>query len=153
MRPDRIILGEIRGQEALDTLQAMSTGHKGTLSIVHGNSPQGALVRLETLVKFSGLDVPGEEIKKLIASTINIVVHIAQLRDGLRRIMNITEIRGFERGEIVIQDIYAFRAKGTDENGKIKGKLYPAFKIFPAFFKDMQRQNLATTDIFKEDSI
>jgi len=152
MRPDRIILGEIRGQEALDTLQAMSTGHRGTLAIVHGSSPRGAVARLETLAKFSGIDVPSEEIKKLIASTVDIVVHMAQLRDGSRRVMNVSEVRGLDRGEIAMQDIYAFRTEGVDDNGKIKGKLCAAFKIFPAFFKEMERQRLVTTDIFKEDN-
>jgi len=152
MRPDRIILGEIRGQEALDTLQAMSTGHRGTLAIIHGSSSRGAIARLETLAKFSGVDVPTEEIKKLISSTIDIVVHIVQLRDGSRRIINVSEVRGIERGAIAMQDIYTFRTEGVDDKGRIKGKLCSSFKMFPAFFKEMEKQGFVTTDVFKEDN-
>jgi len=146
MRPDRIILGEIRGGEALDTLQAMSTGHKGTLAVIHGNSPEGAIARLETLVKFSGLAIPSGEIKNLIVSTINIVVHLEQMKDGSRKVAYISEIRGIERGSIVLQHIYAFKEREVDDKGKIKGDVIPVFKIFPVYFQAMRHAHLISDD-------
>jgi len=122
MRPDRIIVGECRGGEALDMLQAMNTGHEGSMSTVHSNSPRDTISRLETLCLMSGLDLPVRVISKQIASAINIIVQQARLSDGSRKITHITELQGMEGETVLLQDIFVFEQKGRDHDGKVIGK-------------------------------
>ena len=125
MRPDRIVIGECRSGEALDMLQAMNTGHDGSLTTIHANSPRDTLARLETLVLMSGVDLPQRAIREQIASAIHIIVQQSRLRDGSRRITNITEIVGREGDTITLQDVFLFEETGVDGNGRIQGKLSP----------------------------
>ncbi|HEX8552317.1 MAG TPA: CpaF family protein [Abditibacteriaceae bacterium] len=122
MRPDRIIVGECRGGETLDMLQAMNTGHDGSLSTVHSNTPRDTISRLETLSLMSGLDLPVRVISKQIASAVQIIVQQSRLSDGSRKITHITEVQGMEGETILLQDIFLFEQKGRDENGKIVGR-------------------------------
>ncbi|MGA7087285.1 MAG: CpaF family protein, partial [Candidatus Dormiibacterota bacterium] len=121
MRPDRIVVGECRGGEALDMLQAMNTGHDGSLTTVHANSPSDALTRLETMTLMAGTDLPSRAIREQIASAINLVVQQARLRDGTRRIIAISEVRGFDGERVELADIFQFRQQGLDEEGMVMG--------------------------------
>ena len=124
MRPDRIIVGEVRGGEALDMLQAMNTGHDGSLSTVHANSPRDVLSRLETMVLMAGVDLPVRAIREQIASAINLIVHMNRLKDGTRKIIRIAEVQGMEGDIITLQDIFLFDfSKGVDERGRFKGTI------------------------------
>ncbi len=125
MRPDRIIVGECRGGEALDMVQAMSVGQEGSLSTGHANSSPDMLRRLETMILMSGYEMPLRTIREQIASAVDVIVHTARLKDGSRKIMNITEVYGVEDDVILTQDIFAFEQTGIDENGKIVGELRP----------------------------
>jgi pilus assembly protein CpaF len=125
MRPDRIVVGECRGGEALDMLQAMNTGHDGSLTTVHANSPNDVLARLETMVLMAGADLPSRAIREQIASAINLIVHQSRLRDGTRRITNITEVLGFKQDRVELQDIFVFKQTGVDEDGNVLGTLMP----------------------------
>jgi pilus assembly protein CpaF len=111
MRPDRIIIGEVRGAEALDMLQAMNTGHDGSLSTVHANAPRDALARLETMVLMAGFDLPTRAIREQIASALNLIVHVERFRDGARRVSHVTEVVGMEGEIITLQDIYRYDYK------------------------------------------
>ncbi|MGP1627385.1 MAG: CpaF family protein [Aggregatibacter segnis] len=123
MRPERIIVGECRGGEAFQMLQAMNTGHDGSMSTLHANSPRDATSRLESMVMMSNATLPLEAIRRNIASAVNIIVQASRLNDGSRKIMNITEIMGMENGQIVLQDIFSYKAsKYRDRNGKILGE-------------------------------
>jgi pilus assembly protein CpaF len=122
MRPERIVVGEVRGPEALDMLQAMNTGHDGSLSTGHANSTKDMLSRLETMV-LTGADIPLEAIRQQIASAVDIIIQLARLRDHSRRTMEITEVVGYEKGEIILNPLYQFVEEGEDENGRIIGRL------------------------------
>lgn len=122
MRPDRIVVGEVRSSEALDMLQAMNTGHDGSMTTVHANTPRDVLSRLETMVMMSGMELPSRAIREQVSSAIHIIVQQARLRDGSRKITNITEVVGMEGETIVLQDIFEFKQEGMDALGKIKGK-------------------------------
>ncbi|AET15835.1 TPA: CpaF family protein [Pasteurella multocida] len=123
MRPERIIVGECRGGEAFQMLQAMNTGHDGSMSTLHANSPRDATARLESMVMMSNASLPLEAIRRNIASAVNIIVQASRLNDGSRKIMNITELMGMENGQIVMQDIFSYQpSKYRDENGKITGE-------------------------------
>ena len=141
MRPDRIVVGECRGGEALDMLQAMNTGHDGSLTTIHANSPRDALSRLETLVLMSGFDLPLRAIREQIASAINIVVQISRERDGSRKVVNISEIIKMEGDIITMQDIFNFRQTGWSDDGKICGVFEPTGSI-PSFMEDIRRAKL-----------
>lgn len=132
MRPDRIVVGECRGAEALDMLQAMNTGHDGSLTTGHANSPRDILSRLETMVMMAGMELPAKSIREQIASAIHLIVQQSRLQDGTRRITHITEVQGMEGDTITLQDIFIFTQEGVDEKGKIKGKL-KATGIRPKF--------------------
>ena len=125
MRPERIIVGECRGGEALDMLQAMNTGHDGSLTTVHANTPRDTLSRLETLVLMAGMDLPLTVVRRQIVSAIDLVVQQARLRDGSRRITHVTEVQGLEGEIVVLQDIFRFEEQG-EEDGKVIGRLKPA---------------------------
>jgi pilus assembly protein CpaF len=122
MRPDRIIVGEVRGEEALDMLQAMNTGHDGSLTTIHANSPRDALYRLDTMVAMANLNIPDRAIRQQVASAIELVVQIARLSDGTRKVTAISEITGMEREVITMQDIFLFEKLGVDEDGRVRGR-------------------------------
>jgi pilus assembly protein CpaF len=123
MRPDRIIVGEVRGAEALDMLQAMNTGHEGSLTTVHANGPRDALSRLETMVLMSGYDLPVRAIREQIASALNVIIHLDRLPDGRRIVTALTELQGMEGDTILMQDLFKFRLGAKGEDGKIDGEL------------------------------
>jgi pilus assembly protein CpaF len=125
MRPDRIIVGECRSGEALDMLQAMNTGHDGSLSTLHANSPRDALSRLETLVLMAGTELPSRAIREQIASALDLIVQQSRMKDGTRKITHITEVQGMEGDVIVLQDIFTFRQEGIDGSGKVIGRHGP----------------------------
>jgi pilus assembly protein CpaF len=125
MRPDRIIVGEVRGEEALDMLQAMNTGHDGSLTTVHANSPRDALSRLETMVAMANLNIPDKAIRRQIASAIDLVVQISRLSDGTRRVMTIAEITGMESDVVTMQEIFVFQRRGIGEKGEVLGEFQP----------------------------
>jgi pilus assembly protein CpaF len=126
MRPDRIVVGEVRGGEALDMLQAMNTGHEGSLSTVHSNSPRDALSRLETMVMMAGVDLPARAIREQISSALHLIVHLTRLADGTRRITEVSEVVGMEGDTITLQDVFAFDyAAGLDEKGRFLGETVP----------------------------
>ena len=129
MRPDRIIVGECRGGEALDMLQAMNTGHDGSLTTVHANSPRDVISRLETMVLMSGMDLPSRAIREQIASAVDIIIHESRMSDGTRKVTAITEVTGLEGNQIVMQDIFAFKQTGVDSDGKIVGYMKPTGAI------------------------
>lgn len=142
MRPDRIIVGEVRGGEALDMLQAMNTGHDGSLSTVHANTPRDAISRLETMVLMSGMDLPARAVREQIVSSINLIVHIARLRDGTRRITHVTEVTGMEGQVVSLQDIFTFDfAAGVDAKGTFLGHTRPT-GIRPMFTDRLADQGL-----------
>jgi pilus assembly protein CpaF len=132
MRPDRIIVGECRGGEALDMLQAMNTGHDGLLTTVHANSPRDALSRLETLVLMAGMDLPLKIVRQQISSAVDLIVQMSRLRDGDRKITAIVEVAGMEGDVIVLSDIFKFNKTGVDTSGKILGQ-HKATGIRPLF--------------------
>ena len=129
MRPDRIIVGECRGGEALDMLQAMNTGHDGSLTTVHANSPRDVISRLETMVLMSGMELPSRAIREQIASAVDVIIHESRMSDGSRKVTAITEVTGLEGNQIVMQDIFAFRQTGVDAHGKILGEMKPTGAI------------------------
>ena len=125
MRPDRIVVGEVRGGEALDMLQAMNTGHDGSLTTGHANTPRDMLARLETMVLMAGMELPVRAIREQIASAIDVIIQTTRLRDGSRKIVQVTEVQGMEGDVITLQDIFVFEQHGVDEDGKIVGRLLP----------------------------
>lgn len=137
MRPDRIIVGEVRGGEALDMLQAMNTGHDGSITTIHANNPRDTLGRLETMVMMSGMELPSRAIREQISSAINLIVFCARLTDGTRKIMKVTEIVGMEAETITLQDLYIFNQEGFDEGGNVVGKHIPT-GIVPKFMDKLK---------------
>ncbi|MBT2516654.1 CpaF family protein [Streptomyces sp. ISL-90] len=126
MRPDRIVIGEVRGGESLDMLQAMNTGHEGSISTIHANTPRDAIARMETLVLMAGMDLPLRAIREQIASAIDIIVQITRHKDGVRRITHVTEVHGMEGDIVTLQDAFSFdHAAGMDESGRLRGMARP----------------------------
>jgi pilus assembly protein CpaF len=125
MRPDRIIVGEVRGEEAVDMLQAMNTGHEGSLTTIHANTPRDALNRLETMVAMANLNLPDKAVRQQIASAINVVIQVSRLTDGSRRVMSISEITGMEGPQITMQDIFVFEREGFTEDNRVRGRFRP----------------------------
>jgi pilus assembly protein CpaF len=132
MRPDRIVVGEVRGEEAFDMLQAMNTGHEGSLTTVHANSPRDALARVENMVSMANLNIPERAVRHQIASALHAVVQIARLSDGTRKVITVTEITGMEGDLVAMQDIFAFERTGIDESGKVRGA-FRASGVRPQF--------------------
>jgi pilus assembly protein CpaF len=122
MRPDRIVVGEVRGEEALDMLQAMNTGHDGSLTTIHANTPRDALYRLDTMVAMANLNIPDKAIRQQVASAVDLIVQVARLADGSRRVTAISEITGMEGEIITMQDIFVFEAQGLTPEGKVRGR-------------------------------
>src|SRR5579864_5880133 len=141
MRPDRIIVGEVRGEEALDMLQAMNTGHDGSLATIHANSPRDALSRLETMVAMANLNIPDSAIRRQIASAVDVVVQVSRLSDGTRKVVSLAEITGMEGEVVTMQDIFVYRKRGIRDSGEVLGEFIPT-GIRPKF-----AERLAVTGI------
>jgi pilus assembly protein CpaF len=139
MRPDRIVVGECRGGEALDMLQAMNTGHEGSMTTLHANSPRDAIARLETLVLMAGMDLPLSAIREQIASAVDIVVQQTRFACGSRKVTSISEITGIEGGRIQLQELFKFDSRGYGENGKIQGSFVPC-DFVPSFYDELRAQ-------------
>jgi len=154
MRPDRIIVGEVRGPEALDMLQAMNTGHEGSLTTLHANTPRDALARLETMVLMAGLDLPLLAIRDQIASAIDLIVHVGRLSDGTRRVVSVTDVDGMEGNVIQMNDIFAFDFEaGLDESGHFRGTVKPT-GIRPSFERKIRNHGFDLSfDLFGDDSL
>jgi pilus assembly protein CpaF len=142
MRPNRIIVGEVRGAEALDMLQAMNTGHDGGLSTIHANSARDAIARLETMVLLAGIELPSRAIREQIVSAIHLIVHVRRFEDGVRRIENIAEITGMEGSTPLLQDIFVYRRRGR-HGRRVLGE-FAATGIVPKFFEELRE---AGTDL------
>jgi pilus assembly protein CpaF len=141
MRPDRIVVGECRAGEALDMLQAMNTGHDGSMTTVHSNSPRDCIARLETLVMMAGMDLPAKAIREQIASAVNLVVQQSRLSDGSRKVTSITEIVGMQGEVVTMQEIFGFRRTGMDKNRKVQGK-FVATGFIPKFIDELEQQGI-----------
>jgi pilus assembly protein CpaF len=139
MRPDRIVVGEVRGGEAFDMLQAMNTGHDGSICTVHANTPRDALARVENMVLMAGFELPIRAIREQVASAIHAIVHLSRLRDGKRRISQISEVVGMEETHITMQDIFVFEQTGMDADGQVSGSLQPT-GIRPRFMDRLEEQ-------------
>ena len=152
MRPDRIVVGEVRGGEALDMLQAMNTGHDGSISTIHANSPRDSLSRLETVTLMAGMELTPRSIREQVSSALNLIVHQARLKDGTRRITHVTEIVGMEGDVITLQDIFLFDfAAGLDEDGKFLGTL-KATGLRPTFLDKLAEQGVTVeASLFSPD--
>jgi pilus assembly protein CpaF len=151
MRPDRIIIGEVRGAEALDMLQAMNTGHDGSLATGHSNSPRDMISRLETMVLYAGVELPVKAIREQIAGALDVIIQQSRLKDGSRKIVSITEVQGMEGDIIVLQDIFTFKIQGLSPEGKIIGKLAPT-GVLPKFYERLERSGIhIPNSIFIED--
>jgi pilus assembly protein CpaF len=132
MRPDRIIVGEVRGGEALDMLQAMNTGHDGSISTIHANTPRDALSRIETMVLMAGFDLPNKAIREQISSALNVILQLSRMSDGTRKVVTVSEITGMEGEVVVMQDIFRFEKRGLDRDGKVLGE-FRATGVRPKF--------------------
>jgi len=142
MRPDRIIIGECRGGEALDMLQAMNTGHDGSITTVHANSPRDTIARMETMTLMSGIELPSRAIREQIASAIHLIIQTARLSDGSRKVTHITEVSGQEGDRITMQDLFVFTQTGIDHNGKVKGD-FKATGAVPTFMEEIGVRGLS----------
>jgi pilus assembly protein CpaF len=151
MRPDRIIVGEVRGAESLDMLQAMNTGHDGSLCTVHANSPRDALARIETMVLMAGYDLPVRAIRQQVASALDMIIHLERLQDGSRRVTAITEVQRMESDVITLQDLFRFKVEGVTSNGAVLGKLAPT-GLRPVFQAKFDKHGIALPlQMFQDD--
>jgi len=152
MRPDRIVVGEVRDAAALDMLQAMNTGHDGSLTTVHSNSPRDTLSRIETMVLMAGYDLPVRAIREQVASAVDLIVHVSRLKDGTRRVTHVTEVEGMEGEVITLQDLFLFDyGMGVDDDGKYQGRL-KATGIRPTFSEELSQQGIRLpADLFEPE--
>lgn len=141
MRPDRIIVGEVRGGEALDMLQAMNTGHEGSLTTIHANSPRDVISRLETMVLMAGMELPLRAIREQIGSAIHLIVHESRFSDGTRKVSRIAEVVGLEGDQITMQDIFQYEQRGLDPRGRVLGRLLPTGSV-PTFVEEMKSRGI-----------
>jgi pilus assembly protein CpaF len=141
MRPDRIIIGEVRGGEAFDMLQAMNTGHDGSLTTIHANTPRDALTRIENMVAMSGYQLPPQALRSQIASAIDLVVQVERQEDGVRRLVSVQEVNGQEGEVITMSELFRFEREGLDEHGKVVGE-YTATGVVPGFYDHLKRRGL-----------
>jgi pilus assembly protein CpaF len=125
MRPDRIIIGEVRGAEAFEMMQAMNTGHEGSLSTVHANSPRDALARVENMVLMAGVDLPSFAIREQMGSALHLIIQLQRFPDGSRKIVRVSEVTGMEGTTVTMQDLFVFRAEGVGEGGVVQGRFLP----------------------------
>ncbi|HET8579546.1 MAG TPA: CpaF family protein [Nitrospiraceae bacterium] len=148
MRPDRIIVGEVRGAEALDMLQAMNTGHDGSLTTVHANSPRDALTRLETMVAMAGMNLPTKALRHYLSSALDVIIHLMRMSDGTRKMTSLQELTGMEGDVITLQEIFSFDQTGVSEQGKVQGKFH-ATGIRPKFSERLKAKGITLpTDLF-----
>ena len=148
MRPDRIIVGEVRGKEAFDMLQAMNTGHDGSLTTVHANSPRDALMRLETMVAMANLEIPSEFIRKFISSAMNVIIQVARMVDGRRKLISLQEITGMEGNIITMQEIFSFQQTKLDPEGNVKGR-FKFHGVRPKFIEKFKVSGVSVSqDLF-----
>lgn len=151
MRPDRIVIGEVRGGEAIDMLQAMNTGHDGSLTTIHANTPRDALARLETMIQMTGMRLSDRAMRQQVAAAINLVVQVARLSDGTRRLTSISEITGMEGETITMQEIFQFERSGVDSNGQVIGRFRPT-GIRPRFAERLKASGMQLPRVFFEES-
>jgi len=152
MRPDRIIVGEVRAGEAFDMLQAMNTGHDGSMTTVHANTPRDALSRVEQMIGMSGIDIPPRSARGQIASAINVVVQVQRLSDGRRQLLAVSELTGMEGEIVTMQDIFRFRQTGIDGEGKVIGR-FEATGVRPRFMEKLAARGSALSpDLFRPES-
>jgi pilus assembly protein CpaF len=147
MRPDRIVVGEVRGAEALDMLQAMNTGHDGSLTTLHANSTRDALARIETMVLMAGYDLPVRAIRQQVAAALDLMVHLERLHDGSRKVVAITEVLGMESDVITLQDLYKFEVEGTASQRTVIGNL-ESTGLRPSFLHKFERRGIAVPSNF-----
>src|SRR5207253_1186737 len=153
MRPDRIVVGEVRGAEALDMLQAMNTGHDGSLSTIHANSPRDALARVETMVLMAGYDLPVRAIRQQVCSALDLIVHLERLEDGTRRVTAITEVQRMEAEVVTLQDLFSFKFESKESDGKIVGKL-SSTGLRPTFLTKFEKRGISLpNEIFAGETI
>jgi pilus assembly protein CpaF len=152
MRPDRIIVGEVRAGEIVDMLQAMNTGHDGSLTTIHSNSPRDALLRMETLVAMAGLNIPTEAVRKYISSAIQVIIQISRLMDGSRKMVSFQEVTGMEGNIITMQEICSFEQTGVDNNGKVKGR-FKMGGVLPRFVEKFRAMGIPVPDLFGKNRI
>jgi pilus assembly protein CpaF len=153
MRPDRVIIGEVRGGEALEMLQAMNTGHDGSLASGHSSSPSDTIARLETMVLLAGVDLPIKAIREQIAGAIDVIIQQTRLKDGTRKIVNITEVQGMEGENIVLHDIFSYKNEGYNSEGKIIGRLMPT-GVRPKFYDNLEAKGIKIpASLFKENDV
>jgi pilus assembly protein CpaF len=150
MRPDRIVIGEVRGGEAIDMLQAMNTGHDGSLTTVHANTPRDALARLETMIQMTGMRLSDRAMRQQVASALDLVIQAARLSDGTRRITSISEITGMEGETITMQEIFQFERKGVDKDGKVIGRFRPT-GVRPRFAERLKQYGMQLPRVFFEE--
>ena len=149
MRPDRIIVGEVRGKEAFDMLQAMNTGHEGSITTLHANSPEDAINRLETMMLMNDMELPVAAIRNYIEKAINIVIQIERLSDGKRKISSISEVVGIKDDKVKLKEIFAFKENGLSEQGDVRGE-FVLYKYIPKVYDRMKRKGIILKDIFGE---
>jgi pilus assembly protein CpaF len=151
MRPDRIVLGEVRGGEALDMLQAMNTGHDGSLTTIHANTPRDALGRIENMVSMTGISFPVKALRSQISSAIDEVIQVERMEDGRRRVVSVQEINGMEGDVITSTELFAFERRGMDSEGNVLGELRST-GIVPGFLKDMHARGIELpVELFRRD--
>jgi pilus assembly protein CpaF len=142
MRPDRIVVGEVRGGETLDMLQAMNTGHDGSISTIHANSPRDVLSRLETLALMAGMDLTVRALREQVAAALDLIVHVSRLQDGVRRVTNVSEVVGLEGDTVTMQDLFLFHVEGgLDERGRVRGRMAPT-GLRPHFLDALAERNV-----------
>jgi pilus assembly protein CpaF len=141
MRPDRIVVGEVRGEEALDMLQAMNTGHDGSITTIHANNPRDAVARLETMTMMANLHLPDKAVRQQIASAISIIVQISRMSDGTRRVTHVTEVAGINDDMVSTQDVFVFQKTGVGLNGRVLGR-FTATGIRPAFMERLRTSGI-----------
>ncbi|MBQ8219258.1 MAG: CpaF family protein [Bacilli bacterium] len=149
MRPDRIIVGEVRGKEAFDMLQAMNTGHEGSITTLHSNSPEDAINRLETMMLMNDMELPVNAIRNYIEKAINIVIQIDRLSDGKRKVTSISEVVGISNDKVKLKEIFSFKENGISEQGNVRGE-FIVYKYIPKVYDRMKRKGIILEDIFEE---
>jgi len=151
MRPDRIIVGEVRAGEAFDMLQAMNTGHDGSMTTVHANTTRDALSRVEQMIGMSGIEIPARSARAQIASALNVVIQVARLSDGRRKLISLSELTGMEGDVITMQEIFRFKQSGVDSEGVVKGR-FEATGIRPRFLDQVMAHGITlSADLFRPD--
>jgi pilus assembly protein CpaF len=141
MRPDRIVVGEVRGEEALDMLQAMNTGHDGSLTTIHANNPRDAVARLETMAMMANLNLPDRAVRQQIASAVAIIVQVSRMSDGTRRVTHISEVTGINDDMVTLQDVFVFEKLGVSANGRVLGRFY-ATGVRPKFVEKLKASGI-----------